>query len=1306
MHVKAKIGHASGTFLIDTGSSDTILSARMFYALPAEVKPVLKPVSVTSEQADGTPLSVMGCVDMEIEVGHARVTLSVTVADIKNTGIIGMDFLEAADCKIDIKNRTLVMNDVTVPCLDSNSRNFCARITIRETVSIPAMHEAIIPGQIKESRELVYGESLIEPIMQSKMSDTGAMLARAVVDMDAASSSVPLRMYNPTSNTITLPKGTVIGKLTPVMECEPISAENEDRRMDDSDVPAHLQDLYERSIKELPQEQHSNIAELLVEFKDVFSTGDDDIGKTGIIKHRIDTGNSPPIRQKPRRLAPSLQAEADKQVQDMLTRGFIEPSASPWASPIVLVTKKDGSKRFCIDYRRLNDATIKDSYPIPRIEESLDSLAGAQWFSTLDLASGYWQVELDESAKEKSAFVMRGGLYQWTVMPFGLCNAPSTFERLMENIMCGLQWESLLVYLDDVIIFGKTIEEEMSRMREVFRRLRQAHLKLKPKKCMLFQKSVLYLGHVVTPDGIATNPEKIRDIVDWPIPTCVKDVRSFLGLASYYRRYVKGFCEFAKPLHDLTRKSVVFHWTSECEEAFYALKQCLTTSPVLAYPNNSGKFILDTDASSYGIGAVLSQEQDGKERVIAYASRTQSKTERNYCVTRKELLAVVFFVKKFRPYLYGRRFLIRTDHGSLRWLLNFKNPEGQVARWIQILGEYDYEIIHRPGRNHQNADSLSRKTCPQCSRDEDGRKTGELDSKPVSKMKHKVAYMDQSSQTSTKDMSMEETTDVVNQEPPELPGFKQSQKAAKSVKWKEEDDLVEIRYFESDPAERVNVSKLHDYFEGTGKYGGRVDPWSQLDCATSVDESRQPRNPRTMEVQKTSIQVKTIRTASKWTGEDMRAAQRSDTDLSYLITAKEAGQRPNFKEVSSMSKAAKVYYLEWDRLELREEVLYRRWESDDGKTIKWQLIIPDKYKDSVLEELHDSKSAAHLGVTKTRNKIRDRFYWYGYTTDIRSWIRRCDICSRRKSPSTRRRAKLQQDVAGHTGQRIAMDILGPLPITPSGNRFILVIGDYFSKWIEAYPIPNQEATTCADRLTQEWICRHGCPTMLHSDQGRNFESKVMAEVCKLLGIEKTRTTPLHPQSDGFIERFNRTMMDTVSVLLDPHRHQQDWDEVLPYALMAYRSSTQESTGETPHAMLYGEEMKLPIDISSAPSDHREDEDHSTDYVQELRRKLKCNHERAREVLKQAAKRQKRNHDRNVILHPVSEGTFVWLHNEVRKKGQCPKLQFKWDGPFIVTKKLSDVVFRIQKSPQSKPKVVHYDRLKPYEGKELQSWLVD
>lgn len=299
-------------------------------------------------------------------------------------------------------------------------------------------------------------------------------------------------------------------------------------------------------------------------------------------------------------------------------------------------------------------------------------------------------------------------------MPFGLCNAPATFERLMETVLSGLQWQVCLIYLDDVIVYGKTFEEMLHNLELVFEKLRAAGLKLKARKCTLFSKQVKYLGDVMSEEGVETDVEKVEAVRKWPEPVNKTQVRSFIGLCSYYRKFIANFAEIARPLHRLTEASVAFKWTNECQVAFDALKAKLTSAPILTHPDFSKPFILDTDASQNAIGAALSQIQNGQERVVAYASKVFSKTERRYCVTRKELFAVVTFIKHFRHFLYGRKFLVRTDHSSLRWLLRFKDPEGQLARWLEVISPYDMEIEHRAGRLHGNADGLSRVPCTQC----------------------------------------------------------------------------------------------------------------------------------------------------------------------------------------------------------------------------------------------------------------------------------------------------------------------------------------------------------------------------------------------------------------------------------------------------------------------------------------------------------------------------------------------------------------------------------------------------------------
>ena len=398
----------------------------------------------------------------------------------------------------------------------------------------------------------------------------------------------------------------------------------------------------------------------------------------------------------------------------MLAKDVFEPSTSPWSSPIVLVRKKDGTIRFCVDYRKVNSVTLKDSYRLLRIEDCLDALSGQQWFCTLDLASGYWQVEMVEEDKEKTSFSTGSGLYQFNIMPFGLFNAPAMFERLMERELVGLPWHILLIFLDDIIVHGKSFKETLKWLWLVFRHLRSANLKLSPKKCVLFQKKVTFLGHVLSEDGVSTDSCETEVIRTWPIPHLAAEFRSFLDLTSYYRRFVHGYASIAKQLHELTESGKEFLWTEDCNEAFQMLKENLIIAPILMYPVRDGQFILDTDASGVAIGGVLSQVQEGIERVVAYSSRALKKAERNFCVTRRELLAVVEGIRHFRHYLYGRRFAILTDHGALWWLVGFKDLEGQLACWLEILGTYDHEVVHHPGNRHGNADALSRR----CSSDE------------------------------------------------------------------------------------------------------------------------------------------------------------------------------------------------------------------------------------------------------------------------------------------------------------------------------------------------------------------------------------------------------------------------------------------------------------------------------------------------------------------------------------------------------------------------------------------------------------
>ncbi|CAF3775116.1 unnamed protein product [Rotaria sp. Silwood1] len=386
----------------------------------------------------------------------------------------------------------------------------------------------------------------------------------------------------------------------------------------------------------------------------------------------------------------------------MLAQGVITPSKSPWASPVVLALKKDGSIRFCIDYRKLNDVTIRDAYPIPRIDDTLDALQHAQFVSTLDLRSGYWQVEMDDNSRPITAFVTHKGLFECNVMPFGLTNAPATFQRLMDIVLAGLKWQCCLVYLDDIIVYSPTFEQHIHDLRNVFTALAEANLTLKASKCHFCRREMKFLGHLITPDGIKPDPGLISTITQFNQPTTLKDVQAFLGLTGYYRRFIKNYAKIAEPLLRLLRsqssseKNHKIDWNADCTVAFNTLKERLISPPIMQSPNFSFPFILELDACEYGIGCVLTQEYENRKYVIAYASRTLSIAERNYSSVEREALAIVWATKHFRQYLEGGPVLVRSDCKALEWLKTARDPTGRLARWAMKLSPYNIIIQHRP----------------------------------------------------------------------------------------------------------------------------------------------------------------------------------------------------------------------------------------------------------------------------------------------------------------------------------------------------------------------------------------------------------------------------------------------------------------------------------------------------------------------------------------------------------------------------------------------------------------------------------
>jgi len=1018
--------------------------------------------------------------------------------------------------------------------------------------------------------------SVLEPSAQSSFSAALEQPSLSAAHAQPTAHVQSSLLFSPTAHPPLDTDTTLLKVLTPSLLSTPPHVDS--LTSQETRLPDHLTDLYDDITDQpnFPPDLKSELHCFFIKHCDTFAKSSDDLGFCEVLEHDIDTGDARPIKQPPRRPPLSQGNVENELLDDMLATGVIEPSNSPWASPVTLVKKPDGSFRFCVDYRRLNAVSKSDAFPLPSIQDALDHLQGAKWFATIDLLSGYWQLGMTERAKEASAFCTRRGLFHFTRMPFGLKGSPSTFCRTMGIVLRDLLWTICLCYLDDIIVYGRTPQELLERLDIVLSRLATHGLKAKPTKCSLFKQEIKFLGHLVSSRGTEPLPEKIQDIKDRPAPRCLKELRAFYGLASYYRKFVKNFATLAEPLSRLTKKGTKFVWSDEAQKSFEALKTALVDATTLAFPLPDRQCILDTDASDVAIGAVLSQMIDGQERPIAFFSRVLNQSQRNYCPTRRELLAVIASMQHFRHYLLNNHVVLRTDHHSLKWLRTFKQPEGILARWLETLAEFDFSIEHRPGRLHCNADGLSRPLCKQC--------------------------------------------------------------------W------------------------------------GRVPktPWvDELDRANEITDS---------------LRVHALQLLPECTDQEIGKMQEDDPALGPVRSFLLQHVQPTPDDLRALPPDSRKLWSQCPAVALQGDVLVRY---TDTVT---QLVVPESLRQRLFSATHAGPLAAHLGAERTVTQLQQLYYWPGMRKDVTAWCHLCDTCTKAKGPPSRAHAPMQKVLTGAPLDIVAIDILSGLPTSTEGLKYILVATDYFTKWSEAYALPDQEAATCMNALYNNLFARFGLPRQLHSDQGPNFESRLVTELCKITGVHRTRTTPFHPRSDGQTERMNRTLLQMLRTTASDHP--RDWPGKLHTVMAAYRMTKHSTTSVTPNRAMLGREVLLPAAMIAAPPE----EPHTVTipWVEQFRTTIREAHQRVRASTRQTARTQKSYFDARVRPLNFSRGDNVWLYwpRPVIRQSQR-KLQKLWTGPWQIIEIKSHVVVRIKHIKTRKTQTVHVDRLIPCRSPNIQ-----
>lgn len=1248
------IGDTRCESILDTGSQVTTISetfhARCLTSLP--IQPISHLLEV--EGAGGQPVPYLGYVEVLLTFPE-----SVTGREEQLNALA----LIVPDCQFNSRTPLLVGTNVLFqlyqrgiecdgPTLWRRSDRFGAllqhvahihrdatktcpvRLHGQKPVVISAGHKTCVYGKVRVGKTNPHTFFVLEPPETSPLPG-GIFLECAVMNINCkAENKIPVTLRNTTAHDVTLPTNYVIGKISAVQSVLPLTAPlsvSTDSQSGIGTLAFNLDD------SPLSAEWKQRITDKLNSVSDVFSADDLSLGHTAAVKHHIRLQDHTPFKERSRPIHPSDREAVKQHLRELLDAGIIRESESPYASPVVLVRKKNGKIRLCIDYRKLNARTIKDAYALPNIEEAFSALSGAKWFSVMDLKSGYYQVEMAEEDKHKTAFTCPLGFYEFNRMPQGVTNAPSTFQRLMEKCVGDLHLSEVLVFLDDLIVFSETLEEHELRLLRVLQRLKDYGLKLSHEKCQFFRTSVKYLGHVVDAEGVHTDPEKISALRDWPRPTNREELKRFLGFAGYYRRFVEGYSKIAKPLNALTagyssarkrgklykrerskhnvkpRAPFDAEWTVECESAFKTLIDKLTSAPILAFADPKLPYVLHTDASCAGLGAALYQEQGEKLRVIAYASRGLSKSERNYPAHKLEYLALKWAVcEKFKDYLYGTEFTVLTDNNPLTYVLTSAKLDAAGHRWLAALSTFRFDIKYRAGCTNRDADGLSRR--PQAAPEEDEGYVQERER--IDELKRRILEGERH----------EVSADVIS--------------------------AVCQHHIVTSPGLPVLVESLG------------VDASSLPDLFVDQGQTTLP----------------------GMTKESWHKAQRDDPSIRTVISLIEHGQKPSLRHVNTEHTEVKFLLREWNRLELKDGILYRRC-SDRGEMI-YQLVLPEQYREKALEGLHDD--IGHLGSDRVLSLARARFYWPKMKESVEQKCHTCERCFRRKA-QPQRAAPMKNIQTTYPLELVCMDYLSLEPDSHD-TRNILVITDHFTKFAVAVPTKDQKAKTVAKALWENFFVHYGFPSRLHSDQGRDFESHTIKELCSLIGAKKVRTTPYHPQGNP-VERFNRTLLSMLGTLEE--KEKQHWRDFVKPLVHAYNCTRNDTTGFSPYELMFGRQPTLPIDLILGVEPSTETHKTHSEYVQKLRCRLQESFTLAAENSKKTGEKNKLRFDAKVRPAQLVEGDRVLVRN-VNIRGKH-KLADKWESEIHVVVKQMDggPVYVVAPENGSGPqRTLHRDLLLP------------
>lgn len=1127
-------------------------------------------------------------------------------------GFLGSDFFEKFQARIDYEIKEMHIRDERVrikfPMYTSDENCFVLdeRCESIQKVKTIATEDCII-----EPQEIAEGVFLAATIVKPSQ---GEIFVKV---LNTRGEKVKINNLRPKIRPVTDYEICNFSK-------EPIGSERVDKLMNILDYTG------------LNSEEKSAVQSIVTKFADVFHLENDPATHTEIYKQPIHLKpDATPVYVRPYRIPHSQKAEVDRQVQQMLKNKIIEPAKSEWSSPILLVPKKPdaaGNKkwRLVLDYRRLNQNIEDDKFPLANITDIFDSLSGAVYFSTLDLSQGYYQVEIKDSDRPCTAFVTDKGQYQMRKLPMGLKISPSAFSRMMTIAMSGLNYDKCFVYLDDLICFGRNIEQHNKNLISVLQRLREVNLKLNPKKSIFLRKEVIYLGHRISAEGISPDPEKFEVMRNFPIPKNANETKRFVAFANYYRKFIKDFSLKSAPLNRLSKKDASFVWDNNCQKAFEILKNELTGPNVLDFPDLSenNEFCLTTDASKMGLGAVLSNSNG---RPVAYASRALNAAEKNYNTTEIELLAIVWAVKHFRPYLFGKHFMVKTDHRPLVYLFGLADPSSRLNKFRMVLQEYMYTVVYVKGKENGPADALSRIEI----RSED------LNKLQTQIVNSKVLAVTRLQKKLQEEQKIEEKKEKIEKQKSEMSGSQSDQlttepticEILKRPKWG-----VELKIL-SDTGEEIKkrsvatngAQNLWFVEKEQTLYLGLVNSTGKFDYAPILQEI--PEFCRTLKINEIIVKK----------GKENRKLLEKIKGIKELLH----------------NKGIKMYIIKGA-----------------------QEVKKESTRKIILNDFHALPTGAHAGMNRMLRTMQKYYYWPKMEKDVQNFVKKCDACQRYKYSIQKSEPMVVTSTATTALSKIFLDIVGSIEKDEAGFSYILTMQCELSKYVVGVPLKNKETETVARAFVENFVLKYGIPQGIATDCGTEFLSEVMRKTCDLLQIKQLKSSAYHHETIGALENSHKNL--GMYLRTQVAKHKNAWSSWVPYWCFAFNTTVHTETKYAPFDLVFGKNCELPSNLRNNRIEPLYNPDN---YMQELRYRLKISNKEAREnLVSRKEQRVKRMNDK-VNLYNYKIGDLVMLKNEQRKK-----LDPIYLGPFEV---LSDQKPNVEIKVKNKPYLVHRNRVKPY-----------